>query len=424
MGAPGPEVDADTLAAHVSDEDRVLIDVRPLAAYNGWRLRDEPRGGHLPNSRSLPLAWFETGAVEEVLEERGPAPERPITVYGYDAAQVGPAVDALGDRGYEAVTGSTSFLEGWAADPDRPLERLSRYDKLVPPRWVKALGETEDVPRAPSDDVVICHVHFGNPADYAAGHVPGAVQLDTQALEAPPDWNRRPPQELERTLRQHGIRQDTTVVLYGRPMDTPSGDPEVEADPGQLGAMRAAVILLYAGVEDVRVLNGGLAAWHRAGFALETSETEPTPADEFGAAVPGRPDLIIDTAEAKAWLEADDRDLVSVRTEEEYDGDTSGYTYISERGHIPGAVFVPSGSDLDHVEPYRNPDETMREYPAVAEMWEREGVDRDRHLAFYCGTGWRSSEAFMHAYLMGWSDIAVYDGGWHVWSSDPGNPTG
>ncbi|MFB6360738.1 MAG: rhodanese-like domain-containing protein [Halobacteriales archaeon] len=424
MGPPGEGIDSATLTERLEDSDHELVDIRPLAAYNGWRLRGEPRGGHLPGATSLPLTWFESVAVEPLLEQRGPTPEQPVTVYGYDAAQVRPAVDALREHGYDELTSYTGFVDEWAADRDRPLERLSRYDQLVSPRWVKAVVGDEPVPQPPAEDVVICHVHFDNPADYDAGHVPGAIPLDTKALEAPPDWNRRPPAELERTLRRHGIRHDTTVVLYGRPMDTPSGDPDVNPHPGHLGAMRAAVILLYAGVDDVRVLNGGLAAWNLAGFDLETGESTPTPVDEFGAAVPERPDLIIDTPEAKSWLEADDKDLVSVRTEEEYDGDTSGYTYISERGHIRGAVFVPSGSDPDHVEPYRNPDETMREYPAVAAMWEREGVDPDRHLAFYCGTGWRSSEAFMHAYLMGWSDVAVYDGGWHVWSSDPDNPTG
>jgi thiosulfate/3-mercaptopyruvate sulfurtransferase len=46
----------------------------------------------------------------------------------------------------------------------------------------------------------------------------------------------------------------------------------------------------------------------------------------------------------------------------------------------------------------------------------------DQRAAFYCGTGWRASEAFFYAYLMGWSQIAVYDGGWLEWSENPSHP--
>ncbi|MEJ2559104.1 MAG: rhodanese-like domain-containing protein, partial [Anaerolineae bacterium] len=43
-------------------------------------------------------------------------------------------------------------------------------------------------------------------------------------------------------------------------------------------------------------------------------------------------------------------------------------------------------------------------------------------VAFYCGTGWRASETFFYAHLMGWPHVAVYDGGWFEWSRDESNP--
>ena len=49
------------------------------------------------------------------------------------------------------------------------------------------------------------------------------------------------------------------------------------------------------------------------------------------------------------------------------------------------------------------------------------GITRVKRVAFYCGTGWRASETWFYAHLMGWEDIAVYDGGWYEWSSDPVN---
>ena len=52
------------------------------------------------------------------------------------------------------------------------------------------------------------------------------------------------------------------------------------------------------------------------------------------------------------------------------------------------------------------------------------GVQRGSrpHNPSYCGTGWRGSEAFFNAWLMGWPRVAVYDGGWFEWSRDPANP--
>lgn len=410
------EIGPDALAARLDEPDHAVVDVRPQAAYTGWRLRDEPRGGHLPGATSLPLDWFDREDIASVVDERGPARSRPLTVYGYDPDEVRAAVESVSTLGYDQVTAFADFVDGWAADPDRPLERLARYEQLVYPDWVDDIVHGRDPPAGPDGDCVICHVHHHRIADYEAGHIPGAIPLDNRRLESPEDWNRRSPEELAAALRDHGIRHDTTVVLYGRPIDRPGGIPERDADPGHLGAMRCAVIMLYAGVEDVRILNGGLAAWQASGYEVSTEPTRPEPVDDFGADVPARPELFIDTDEAKAWLADGSKDLVSVRSPRELGGDTSGYDYIPAPGQIPGAVAVPSGSDADHVERYRNADETMREGAQVAALWAREGVDEDRQLAFYCGTGWRSSEAFMNAYLMGWTDIAVYDGGWYEWS--------
>jgi len=74
------------------------------------------------------------------------------------------------------------------------------------------------------------------------------------------------------------------------------------------------------------------------------------------------------------------------------------------------------------MENYRNFDHTTREYHEIAEIWNANGISSDKHLAFYCGTGWRGSEAWFNAWLMGWPNVSVYDGGWFEWSADPKNP--
>jgi thiosulfate/3-mercaptopyruvate sulfurtransferase len=127
-------------------------------------------------------------------------------------------------------------------------------------------------------------------------------------------------------------------------------------------------------------------------------------------------------AEAKEILADPDRNLVSVRSWPEYLGQVSGYNYIERRGRIPGSVFVDCGTDAYHMESYRNLDHTTREYREVEEMLRVAGVNAEAHNAFYCGTGWRGSEAFFNAWLLGWPRVSVFDGGWFEWSSDEKNP--
>jgi thiosulfate/3-mercaptopyruvate sulfurtransferase len=358
----------------------------------------------------------------EVPEEKTLRPDAPVTVYGHDADEAHEMADYLRRLDFADVSVYEDFATDWAPDPDRPLRRLERYQQLVPPAWLAALLDGDDPEGYDGTDYVVCHAHFDHRADYEKGHIPGAVPLNTNLLESPETWNRRSPDELKSALEGLGIRHDTTVVLYGR-FSYPTyeqNDPAKSA--GHLGAMRCAALMLYAGVEDVKVLNGGLNTWTAGDHPVSTDDVAPTPVDDFGAEVPGRPEYMIDLPEAQALLEAADGDLVSVRSWEEYVGEWSGYHYIDATGRIPGAVFGNCGSDAYHMENYRNFDYTTREFPEIEAKWAEMGITPDRRVAFYCGTGWRGSEAFMNAYFMGWPNIAVYDGGWFEWSSHPDTP--
>jgi thiosulfate/3-mercaptopyruvate sulfurtransferase len=97
-------------------------------------------------------------------------------------------------------------------------------------------------------------VDWGVPKRYVLDHIPGAAYLDTNTIEAEPLWNALPDDKLKAVLLEHGIRADTAVVLYGR---------ETTA------AARAAHIMIYAGVKDVRLLDGGWTAWSAAGYKAE-----------------------------------------------------------------------------------------------------------------------------------------------------------
>jgi thiosulfate/3-mercaptopyruvate sulfurtransferase len=71
---------------------------------------------------------------------------------------------------------------------------------------------------------------------------------------------------------------------------------------------------------------------------------------------------------------------------------------------------------------FHDADGAMKPAQDICRMWQDEGIGAQQHTVFYCGTGWRASQAFFYAWVMGWPRIAVFDGGWCEWSADAGNP--
>lgn len=154
-------------------------------------------------------------------------------------------------------------------------------------------------------------------------HIPGAAYLDTEWLEHGPFWNKLADAELLALLLALGVRHDSTVLLYGR---------------NSCAVGRAAHLLLYAGVRDVRMLDGGLAAWLRDG--RNTAAGPPAaryPAQpDFGVPFPACPQYLSVLAQVQAMVNlAEDNPLVSIRSWDEHIGLTSGYSYIDAKGEIP-----------------------------------------------------------------------------------------
>lgn len=399
-----------------------IIDIRPVEAYNGWRLHNEKRGGHIKRARSLPFKWFTYLDWPDIIKSKSILPQQRTLIYGYDSAELEKAVKRFQRAGFKDVSIYSEFTTEWCKNPELPMSSLAHYRRLVSAPWVKKLLTTGTAPEYHNTQFVICHAHYRNPSAYDEGHIPGAIEIDTNTLESPETWNRRSPEELKETLEQNGITSHTTVILYGRFSFPDNSQPFPGSSAGHLGAIRCAFIMMYAGVKDVRVLNGGLQSWVDAGLEVSTNTTPKKPVPDFGADIPQCPQLAVDTPEAKLILEAPDKNLVSIRSWREFIGEVSGYNYIEKKGRIPGAVFGNCGSDAYHMENYRNLDHTTREYHEIEQIWAEAGITPDKHNAFYCGTGWRASEAFFNAWLMGWPRISVYDGGWFEWSRDENNP--
>jgi thiosulfate/3-mercaptopyruvate sulfurtransferase len=286
---------------------------------------------------------------------------------------------------------------------------LARWQQLVTPQWLADLQAGKAVTAAPVKDWCLFEVDWGAPESFSINHIPGAGYIDTNLLEEGPFWNKVPDHALLQLLLQNGIRHDTTVVLYAS---------------NSLAAARAAHLMLYGGVKDVRILDGGFAGWIGAGFPVEAGLPHQYPSvAEFGAEFPSHPEYLIDLRQAKSLLQQADGILASIRSWDEFIGDTSGYSYIKPKGDIPGARWGRAGGDVNSMHDFHNRDGTMRAAEEICAFWSEAGISADKQTAFYCGTGWRASVAFFYAWLMGWERISVYDGGWYEWSRDPRNPT-
>jgi molybdopterin synthase sulfurtransferase len=423
--AANPTISSAELHQHLGDPQLTIVDVRPLAAYNGWRLDGERRGGHLPGAVAFPNAWLDIvdeAEVVRLVEAKGATVDRSVVIYGYGFDDSLPLADRLARLGLPDVRVLESGWTAWSADEALPVERLPNHERLVHTEWLRQVLDGERPEAPPNDRFVLFHVNFGVPEEYAENHIPGALYLDTNWLEDPADWNRRSAEALDAALRSLGITNDTTVVVYGRDTEGDANEKWPGRRAGQIAATRAAMILRYAGVDDVRLLDGGYDWWVQAGYPRETINREPTPVPSFGVQVPLRPEVIVDIDEAKQILaDQESAALVSVRTWREHIGKVSGYNYIGPAGRIAGDVWGNCGTDAYHMQHYRNVDNTMRAYPEIAANWADAEITPDKWVAFYCGTGWRASETWFYAYLMDWPRIAVYDGGWFEWSQDPIN---
>jgi len=394
------ELDTEALKNLLNDDMTVIVDTRSTYAFNGWKMDIEERGGHIEGAKSFEASWLDNfendEAVQAELDRFEISKDKNIVTYGYGQESAKLVAAKLVDLGYENVSIYGDGFETWANKSDYPLAAMADYENLVHPQWIKDNSEK----------IKLFEVSWG--PDGVNEYLPGATHINTDDFEVGPLWNRKSDTEIELSLLSNGVTSDMTVVLYGADITA---------------AARIALIMKYAGVEDVRILDGGTQAWLDLGFEMSSESADKVAVEAFGVKVPQHPEYIDDMPEAKAILEDDMGRLVSIRSWVEYTGETSGYDYIEAAGRITGAVYGYAGSDPWHMEDYRNVDNTMVSYEFIADRWEEQDVLPETDNAFYCGTGWRAAETWFYALSMDWENVSVYDGGWKEWSETEGNPT-
>ncbi len=387
-------VDTGKLQENIDKEDWVVVDTRIIDAFNGWKIDNVKRGGHIKGATDLSVQWLKvddsTNLLQNILVEKGITPDKNIVLYdanGQDAEEV---AQFLIKNGFTNIY--KYDVNEWADDESLPMESYSNYHMIVPATWVNDLINGKNPETYNGKSYKIFEVSWGEEAaDYKEGHIPGAVHINTDEVEEGPVLNRLSDEGLEKFALNNGINVDTTVVLYGADL---------------MPAYRVAAILKYMGVKDIRVLNGGYNVWIQANYDVETTVNKKVPIDSFGAEVPANGDYIIDLPEVKEILaDKNGSKLVDIRSWKEHN-----------EGRPAGAVW---GCDIND---FRNIDNTMRNAEEILEMWKERGITPEQKLSFFCRSGWRAAEMLIYSDIMGIENISLYDGSWDEWSADSSNP--
>ena len=413
------------IAARLGDADFAVLDARTFQEYNGWTLYDEPRGGHIPGAVNISYENFINSDLtvpgyedlKNLLESNGITTDKEVTSNCTVGIRSGFGYFILRLMGYSRCSNYAGSIVDWGADAALPMEKMENYQSLVYPAWVDALISGDNPPTYQGNGYVILYTSWTpeyttDPTDYALGHIPGAIFMDTYDVEngpsrepmyeSPHDANVKPIPELQQFLGSKGIAADKTVVVYGNDIMT---------------CGRVAWALLLAGVKDVRVLNGGYDAWIKYGGAAEgTANTLPPVA--FGESA-GRPELLATMEQVKAVVENSSSAITITddRSRDEYTGaSNSYYGYFDEKGRIPHAQWIGDWTEL-----VGEDINTVQSMGIVKKNWLDKNFSPDKEMYFYCGTGWRSGLYTYYAYLLGWP-AASYDGGWYEWSTNSDNP--
>lgn len=270
-------------------------------------------------------------------------------------------------------------------------------DALVDSKWV------EDNLENPKVRIFEVSVDTGV---YERGHIPGAAHLNWHTdLVDPQKRDIASREAFEKTLRDAGVDQDTTIVLYGD-------------NNNWFAAWGAWVFEVYGLGNQVKLLDGGRKLWEAQGLPLDTAlpdhaDSTLTLADRDNS-VRARFVDVVAVAEGR-----NDAKLIDIRSADEYAGKIfapEGVKELSVRaGHIPSAVNVPWGRIVKEDGTFKSEDE-------IKAIYAEKGIDGSKPVITYCRIGERSSHTwFALKKILGY-DVRNYDGSWTEYGNAVGVP--
>ncbi|NLL05556.1 MAG: sulfurtransferase [Clostridiaceae bacterium] len=236
---------------------------------------------------------------------------------------------------------------------------------------------------------------------YEAGHIANSVSIpfvvpfsawitmeDELLLELPEN------NELFSMLGSFGINENSNVVVVGG-----------TADPYDIcAAPRVADTLIYAGVENVAILDGGYAKWASEGRPVTTEVPTVTAKYFKGNKIDKNMFVSMDYVEKKIGKSI----IIDARDAEVYNGEIIE-PYAQKPGHIPTAKSLPAPLMW-------NEDGTYKSASELKQLAESIGNTND-HIIVYCGVGgYASAWWFVLTEVLEYKHVKFYDGSAQEWS--------
>jgi thiosulfate/3-mercaptopyruvate sulfurtransferase len=260
-----------------------------------------------------------------------------------------------------------------------------------------------------SESIVI--IDTRDPATYAAGHLPNAVNVHdifTYLATSTPDGVAAMRDKFAAIFGAAGLSGQETAVVYEQSMNTGFGQ-----------SCRGYVLLTYLGYPKVKILHGGFAAWTAAG--LPTTTEVPAPVAKSFALDPSAMGILVDLQAMKAAVADPNIVKLDTRDVDEWIADSSspyGKDYCPRKGRIPGAKWIewyrmmkptPAGPM------FKSREEILAECASV-------GVTPATPVVLYCFKGARASNTLVALKEAGIENVTLYFGSWNEWSRDPALP--
>jgi thiosulfate/3-mercaptopyruvate sulfurtransferase len=260
-----------------------------------------------------------------------------------------------------------------------------------------------------SEPIVV--IDTRDPKTYAAGHLPGAVNIHdifTYLATSTPEGVAAMRTKFADIFGAAGLSGKETAVVYEQSMNTGFGQ-----------SCRGYVLLQYLGYPKIKILHGGFAGWTAAGLPV-TAET-PTPTGAKFPLSASEMGVLVDLQSMKGKVA--DKNIVKLDTRDvdEWIADSSspyGKDFCPRKGRIPGAVWIewyrmmkptPTGPM------FKSSDEILAECATV-------GITPETPVVLYCFKGARASNTLVALKEAGIKDVTLYFGSWNEWSRDPSLP--